>query len=183
MPVTENPIETLSSEVVFECPWYSVRQDALRLPGGVNGQYNVIQRPPSVFVVALPNLQHIVMVHVYRYPIKRWSWEIIAGSVEVGDTSIETAKKEFREETGGEANLWEHVCDYYPMTGVADELTSVYLAQDISMGQPDHEVTEIMHIHTLPLATVLIMIDTGEMVDALSISAILRTLRYLERNK
>lgn len=151
------------------------------MPGGVDGQYNVIQRTPSVFVVALPDPDSIILVHVYRYPIEQWSWEVIAGSVEDGHTSFEMAQREFKEETGGEAKYWEHICDFFPMTGVANERASLYLAQDITLGEPDHEVTEIMHIHTVPLADTLAMIDSGEMVDALSILAILRTLRHLER--
>lgn len=182
MPVRENPIETLSSEVVFECPWYSIRQDKLRLPDGTAGEYNVVQRAHTVFVVAMPHPESIMMVYTYRYPIQRWSWEVIAGSAEEGHTPLETAQKELREETGAEAKHWQHICEFAAQTGVSDEYSSLYLARDIVLGEPEHESTEIMQVHTLPLPNVLAMIDNGELIDALSIMAILRTLRYLERN-
>ncbi len=89
----------------------------MRFPGGQEGTYTVIERSDAVFVVPVTVEGSIVLIHNYRYTVRRWLWEVPAGSVEPGDSPLESARRELLEETGGSARSMIPVGSFYDGAG------------------------------------------------------------------
>jgi ADP-ribose pyrophosphatase len=170
----KKPYQTTSSQIVWSCPWYSVRQDKIITPDGRPGVYNVVMTRPAAWVIPVTDQGEIVLIYTYRYTVDAWCWEIVAGGLEQGKTLWETAVAELREEIGGIATEWRFLGRFYTANGFCDEESHFYLATGVALTAPTaHESTEVLEVHRLPIAEVLRMARAGEITDSPSVTALL----------
>ncbi|MCC6904546.1 MAG: NUDIX hydrolase [Anaerolineae bacterium] len=176
------PITTLHSEVIWSSPWYRLRQDQIRLPNGEDGVYTVVDRyAGAVFIVPqLPDGQ-IVLIRNYRHTVQEWLWEVPAGGIQHGDSPEATALRELAEEVGGTTDRLTRIGHFYTMPGVSNEICHVFVAHDVNLGEPAHEVTEVMERHVMSLDAVLHMVQEGLIADAPSALSIMRALPVLRQ--
>jgi ADP-ribose pyrophosphatase len=176
-----SPYTTLSSHTAWSCPWYSVRQDEIVLPDGSPGQYNTIVKAPAVWIVPVTVAGEIVLCYSYRYTVDDWCWELPAGSVKPGQSLVEAARAELREEVGGMAAALEPVGQAYIANGISDEVGHFFLATGVTLGEPAHEPAEVIEIHRKPIAEVLHLARTGHITDAPSALVLLLCAQRLEK--
>lgn len=167
------PFTTLSSRIAWSCPWYSVRQDEILLPNGQKGQYNVVQHDGAVWIVPLTTSGQIVLLNHYRYTVQDWCFELPAGGLRQGESPLAVARKELREETGGVAQTWNYVGQFYTSNGISNEVAHIYLAIGVTLHETAHEPAEVMEIHPVPLAEALRMARANEISDGPSALALL----------
>ena len=168
------PYQTTSSRIAWSCPWYRVRTDEIITPDGRPGVYNVIESPTSVWIVPVTPAGEIVLIHNYRYTIDDWCWEVPAGSVKPDQTELEAAVCELKEEVGGTTqDALLEIGRFHTANGICNELGVYYLATNVSLGEPDHEATEVMEIHTKPVAEALQMARSGQINDGNTALALL----------
>jgi len=96
------------------------------------------------------------------------------GGVAVGTDPLEGAKRELLEETGITAGRWQKILDLHLSNSVTDEAGVVYVATQLTQGEPDFDDTEVIEIKKLPFADVVNMVYAGEITDALSVAGILK---------
>jgi ADP-ribose pyrophosphatase len=165
--------KTLSQKTVWSCPWYSVRQDEVLLPGNRPGVYNVVQKEPAVWILPVTADKQVVMIRNYRYTVDDWCWEIPAGSVKPPQTPEEAARAELAEEVGGMAGRLDFIGQFYTANGICNDIGHFYLASGVTLAEPDHEPAEVIEIHLKPIREVLRMARENEISDAPSVLAIL----------
>lgn len=173
MPHKEHPFQTLESHIDWSCRWYQIRKDAIRLPNGKDGEYNIIEMNNSVWVVPITENQEVVLIYNYRYPIKQWCWEVPAGHIEPGQTPDEAAELELLEEAGGRAESFEFLVKMSTLNGIGDHYGHFYIARGVKLGAQQHEQTEMMRVQTFPIETALEMARSGQMNDSHSVVALL----------
>ncbi len=174
------PYRTLASRTIWQSRWYALREDQVRFPDGSEGTYTVVEKDAAVYVVPLTADGQMVLLRNYRYTVDRWLWEVPAGGVQPGVEPEEMARRELREETGGQAERLQRVGSFYTMPGLGTEIIHVYVAYGVTLGEPDREPSEVMECHVVPLADALRMASKGEMGDGLSTLAILASMPYLQ---
>lgn len=170
---THRPFTTLSSQVVWECPWYRVRRDDILLPNGTRGEYNTVEKADAVWVLPLTSDGRVPLLRHYRYTIDEWCWEIPAGSVKPGQTAEEAALEELHEEVGGAAAEIAYVSRVFMANGICNEVGHIYFASGVTLGEVSHEPAEVIEVHLLPAAAVLAMAQRGEISDGPSALAVL----------
>lgn len=166
------PYTTLSSKIDWSCPWFRIRKDEIITPNGAAGVYNVIESPVSVWIVPVTPQNEIVLIYNYRYTVDQWCWEVPAGAVEPGQSILEAAQAELRQETGGTAVSWQPLGQFFTAPGICDEDGRYFLASGVTLGRPNHEATEVMEIHTRPIAEVYQMLHKGQILDGNSALAL-----------
>jgi ADP-ribose pyrophosphatase len=178
--MTEHPYQTLDSRIVWQTPWFKVREDQVLLPDGSPSTYTLIDKVGAVWIVPVLPDGRLVLIRQYRYTVRQWLWEVPAGGIQEGHSQEETARLELAEEIGGTAASLEKIANFFTVPGNSTETGCVFLARDVTLGTPDHEPSEAIHIHALSRGEVQAMIERNEILDAPSLLALLLALRGLE---
>lgn len=169
-----NPWNTLSSREVYTNPWIRVREDRVVRPDGEPGIYGVVSAKLAVGVVALTDTDDVVLVGQYRYPLEHYSWEIVEGGVDHGETGLEAIQRELVEEAGYTAEHWERLGgDFALSNSFSDEIAHLYVARGLTSVPRDPDPTEVLTVRHMPLDEALAMVDDGEITDAMSVLGLL----------
>ena len=74
------PLITRQSATVYETPWFKLeRAEVEKTVDGSSFTYTYLSVAPSVMVVAMDGDGRIVIVRQYRYPTRRYSYELPGG--------------------------------------------------------------------------------------------------------
>ncbi len=130
----------------------------------------VIHHPGAVAVIAQPAPGSILLVRQFRYPIRRWTLEIPAGTRVRGEAPDATAARELAEETGWRATRLIELIRCHPAVGVSDEELIIYRAEGLSAGAAAPEVGELVSAEVVPLARLAGL--AGELLDAKTLIAL-----------
>lgn len=173
-------IRTLSSRVVYENPWMTLREDEIELGDGSRGIYAVVDKPDFALVIPEENAG-FHLVEEYRYPLGGRYWQFPQGAFPQGrsGTPEELAATELAEETGFTAGRLECLGYLNCAHGVTGQGFHVWRATDLTPGEPNREVTEQdMRQQWFSRAELERMLREGVITDDSSLAAyLLLTMR------
>jgi 8-oxo-dGTP pyrophosphatase MutT (NUDIX family) len=162
-----------SRRVAYENAWITVWHDEVSRPDGSPGVYGVVHFANlAAGVVALDDQDRIVLVGQHRYTLDAYSWEIPEGGVPDGETALDGARRELREETGVEAATWNELGRVDLSNSISDERAVLFLATDLTHGDAEPDPTEALDIRWVPFDEALEMTLDGRITDAMSVVAI-----------
>ena len=165
----------LSTRTVWENDWMAVREDEVINPGGGRNLYGHIHfKNRAVAIVPLDDDGNTWLVGQQRYTLGEWSWELPMGGAPLDEEPLAAARRELREETGLTARDWSELMRLHTSNSITDEFGIVFVARDLTAGEPQFEETEDLEIRKLPLAEAVAMARRGEITDAISVAALLR---------
>jgi 8-oxo-dGTP pyrophosphatase MutT (NUDIX family) len=164
-----------SRRVAYENAWIMVWHDEVVRPDGSDGIYGVVHfANTAAGVVVLDADDRTILVGQHRYTLDEVSWEIPEGGVPAGESVLDGAKRELREETGLEAAAWHELATLTLSNSVSDERAVLFLATDLTHGPSDPEPSEALELRWVPFAEALAMTLDGRITDAMSVVAIQR---------
>lgn len=164
----------LTTRTVYENDWITVLEDDVINPNGGHNRYGHVHfKNRAIGIVPLSAEGDTWLVGQQRYTLGEWSWEIPMGGCS-GDDPLEAARRELREETGLTARRWQEVMRLHTSNSITDESGFVFLAEELTPGEPDFDETEKLAIRRLPLGDAVRMVLAGEITDAISAAGLLR---------
>jgi len=179
----QNPWTTLSSATHYDNPWITVTEHQVLNPAQSPGIYGTVHfKNIAIGIVPIDANGFTWLVGQYRYPLKAYSWEIPEGGGKLHEPPLQSAKRELKEETGLEAARWEQILEMHLSNSVTDERAVVFLATELKEGLSSPEETEVLSLRKVSIADALDMVERGEITDAVSVAAILKT-NLLLRNR
>jgi len=171
----ENPWQISSEKVVYDNPWIGVTEYQVINPSGNPGIYGKVHfKNLAIGVVPLDSEMNTYIVGQYRFVLNQYTWEIPEGGCPLGTDPFESAKRELLEETGLKASKWTEIQRTHLSNSVTDELSIIYLAQDLQQFEPEPEDTEQLIIKKVPFDEVYRMVCDGEITDSVTVGAILK---------
>jgi ADP-ribose pyrophosphatase len=171
------PWTTESSRPVYANQWIRVREDVAGLPDGRTTIYGVVECGEAVGVLPFVDRDHVLLVGQYRYVARGFYWEMPTGANHAGEPLEATAQRELAEEGGYEAGRLVPLGDFHTSKSILREVAHLFIAEDLRPASrpPDH--TEFIERRMFPFTEVLAMVERGEIKDAMTIVAVLRTAR------
>lgn len=174
-PVIAGPWTRRARRVAYENPWITIWHDEVTRPDGEPGIYGVVHfENLAVGVLALDAAGRVPLVGQHRYALDRYSWEIPEGGVPAGESALDGARRELREETGVEAAHWIELLRCDLSNSVSDEEAVLFLATGLTHGEAAPDGTESLAVRWVPFDEVLAMTLDGRITDAMTILAIHR---------
>ncbi len=174
--------KTINEEYIYKGKIINLRRDEVELPNGRHSFREVIEHPGGVCVLALTDDDEIVFVRQFRYPYKQVLLEIPAGKRDHGgEDPLECGKRELREETGATAREYIDLGELYPSPGYVGEIIYMYLAKGLTFGETSPDEDEFLNVEKIPFSKALSMVIDGEIKDAKTQTAILKTAAILKK--
>ncbi len=152
----------------------------VELPNGETSLRELVTHPGAVAIVALDSQRHVLLVRQFRLAAGRVMLEIPAGTLEPNEAPIVCAERELQEETGYKPQQLEPLGGIFVAPGYTTEYIHLFLARNLVESRLDMDGDEFIEVIKLPLADALAKIDSGEIQDAKTITALLRVARLLE---
>jgi 8-oxo-dGTP pyrophosphatase MutT (NUDIX family) len=149
------------------------------LPNGtIIEDYNVLEYPDWVNIVAITPERMAVLVRQYRHGIRDVHYELPAGVCEAGDSGpVETARRELLEETGYGGGDWSPFMTLSANPGTHSNRAFTYLANGVvPMQEQQLEDTEEIQVHLVSLEELRHILATGGIMQALHAAPLLRYL-------
>ncbi|MGN6563238.1 MAG: TIGR04282 family arsenosugar biosynthesis glycosyltransferase [Thermomicrobiales bacterium] len=168
----EQPWHTLATETLVASPWRTFRRDRVRLHSGAAIDYTYAETPRAAWVVPLTAAGEIVLIRQYRYPVRKWVWEVPAGAI--GDEEpIAAARRELAEEIGGHCQAIQPVGRFYSSSAHLTLEAHVFLATGVALARADREATELLDVVTLPAGEAFARARSGAIDEGQSALALL----------
>jgi ADP-ribose pyrophosphatase len=119
----------------------------------------------------------VLLVRQYRYVAGRATWEMPTGGVHTGEALEHAAQRELAEETGYRAGRLTHVSTYHTSKSVVDETAHLFVGEDLTAAAVAADATEFIAVRPFPFAHALDLVLSGEIVDSMTIIAMLYAAR------
>lgn len=170
-----NPWKLIASKTAYENNWIEVQHQDVITPAGNPGIYGVIHfKNLAIGIIPLDENNNTWIVGQYRYPHKKYTWEIPEGGGKIGVDPIDSAKRELQEECGIIAQHWEKILEMDLSNSATDEKAILYVARNLEFTQSEPEETEDLQVKKIPFETLFQMVMNGEISDAMTIAAVLK---------
>jgi len=180
----KNPWIINNSEIVYDNNWISVTHNEVINPAGNSGIYGVVHfKNLAIGVIPLDDDYNTWIVGQYRFPLNQYSWEIPEGGGNLAAEPLESAKRELMEECGLIAESWTHILTMHLSNSVSNEVSQVFVAQNLTVVTAEPEETEQLQIKKLPFNELFNMVMRGEITDAISVAAVLKLKLMMDWGK
>lgn len=177
MNLTEEPI---SSEQLIDGVLLDAYRDDVRLPDGETSVREWIDHPGASAVVPILPDGRTLLVRQFRYAPRRTFLEVPAGKLDRPDEDpAEVAARELEEETGWQAQRFEHVSSMYPCIGYSSEVIHVFVAFDLERGEQDLAEGEFVEVVEVDFDDAVERAARGELKDMKTVTALLQSAAFL----
>src|SRR5260370_41290397 len=106
-------MKLLSSTEICPTPIFQVTMDRAIDPDGFEIKRAIVQHPGSAVMMPVDERGRILLVRQYRLPARQYLWELPAGRVDTGETTLQAARRELAEETGFRAKKWDKIAVFF----------------------------------------------------------------------
>ncbi|MBV8841340.1 MAG: NUDIX hydrolase [Bryobacterales bacterium] len=172
-------MKLISSKELVRTPIFHVTFDHAVDPDGFEIKRAIVQHGGSAVMMAVDDHKRILLVRQYRLPARRYLWELPAGRVDEGETTLQAARRELMEETGYRARSWKKLAEFYPSPGFLAEKMTIFLATELTEGTQSPMEDERIETRWFSARELDQLIGSGKMIDAKTQIGFLKWKRYV----
>ena len=173
----------IREEYIYKGSIIKLRVDDAQVPDGTIHKREVVEHNGGVCVVPVTDNGEIITVKQFRYPYMEVVKEVPAGKRDGNEEPIVCGIRELKEETGCTAERFEYLGELYPSPGFCGEIIHMYAAFGLSYGDTDPDEDEFLLVEKTPIKELVEEILRGEIKDAKTQAAVLKTYYLLENQK
>jgi ADP-ribose pyrophosphatase len=167
------PPEFLQERLFYKGRVFNFEVSRLRLPNGVEGEWECVRHPGGALAVPITNEGKWVLVRQYRFSLQARILEFPAGTIEPGEDAATTVQRELEEESGYRARKWDSLGKFPLAPGYSDEYIYAFLARDLQKleAPPEQDLDEDLEVVLMSCEELEAAIAKGEGIDAKTITA------------
>jgi len=160
---------------------FTINYDHLLIEG-LESVYSYVEINNGVCILPLLN-DKIITIKQYRYPLKKWEYELPAGMIDKGEKPLESAKRELKEETGYKAKDYKLLGHFYPSAGSTDEKVYLYLAKNLVKRKDKLDIAEDIEVNKFNLDQIKEMIVNNKFTHGSGIAAFSKYVFSITKSK
>jgi 8-oxo-dGTP pyrophosphatase MutT (NUDIX family) len=159
-----------------------VRVDRCEVGNGAIVEPLILEYGNWVTILPLTAQGQVVLIQQYRHGAQSVIWELPGGAAEVGESALETARRELLEETGFASDQLIEVGKANPNPASHTNMHYSVLALDAKRVAHQHlDEAEEIDVSLVPLDEVIAMAQRGDLPQSLHVSTLFFALAYLGR--
>lgn len=158
-------MKIISSKELLRNKLFTIVDEVATDPSGFEIHRSIVRHPGSAVMMAVDDRDRILLVKQFRLPAERDMWELPAGRIDPGETPLQAAKRELREETGYSAKKWTKLAMFWASPGYVDEKMNLFLATDLTEGAPANMEDERIEIRWFTKKEMQQAVRAGKILD------------------
>ena len=162
-----------SQNIVFSQRLFKVKKQKILLPNGKEREYSIVERRAISVIFPISDKLELYLISQFRYLFDKKILEAVAGHIDDGETPLEAAKRELKEETGIIASNWEEILELETSASVIRSSVRIFLAKGIKIGKPNPEEGEEIELVKMSIENAIKKVLSGEITTAPTIIGIL----------
>lgn len=170
----------VESEMLISSKFFKIRREILHFPDHPPHEWMVIDHPGAVAMIPVADDGDLILIRQWRRPIEKIIYEIPAGCIDPGESLETCAQRELQEEVNYKAQSLIPLGAVYPAPGYSNEKLHFFIAKGLEESSLDGDIHEAIDVEKLSLERCLQLVDSGNIDDAKTITAILRYDRWLK---
>jgi ADP-ribose diphosphatase len=153
---------------------FSIEEMHLQFSNGAQRHYRRIQGRGrgAVLIVPLLDEHTVLLIREYSAGVHRYELQLPKGRVETGESFLEAANRELKEEIGKGARDLRHVNSLTVLPGFMGHRTEIILARDLYDEKLPGDEPEEMEVVAWPLNNLLALANREDCTEARSIAAL-----------
>jgi len=161
-----------------------VREDEITDDLGIDRTYGTVKVCDGICVLPIDNEGYVYLAKQFRYGVKKYSIECSGGAIDEGETPLETAKRELKEELGIEADEWISMGVVHSLTSMVGHTENMFIARNFEppteAPYSDEEKIELVRIL---FEEAVEMVMKGEIFQSQAAVLILKAYYWLQNQK
>jgi ADP-ribose pyrophosphatase len=159
-------MKVISSKELLKTKIFTVVEEVANDPGGFEIKRAIICHSGSAVMMAVDEKDRILLVKQFRLPAEKELWELPAGRLDPGESALQAAKRELREETGCRAKNWVKLTSFWPSPGYVAEKMTIFLATGLTTGEQEPMDDERIEVKWFSKSELREAIRAGQIADA-----------------
>jgi ADP-ribose pyrophosphatase len=165
--------QRLGSREVYRNPFLAVEVHSIVHPSGVSGEHALVVTPP-VSAVIISDGGDLLFTRQPRFGAQAEILEIVKGGAEEGESTLQCAQREAREELGVVAAHWKPLGVLYEIPSIMNAPVELFLARGIEHVDTAFEAVETIELVRVPEEVAIRAAASGQINDAVTVAALLR---------
>ncbi len=176
------PSEIVETKACLDAKKIRFEINKFLMPNSMEGEFGIIRHPGAALAVPITKSGEVIILRQYRFACSRRILEFPAGTLEEGESPLESIKREIQEESGYSADKWDNLGMMLPCPGYSDETIHLFLARDLNKleKKPQGDADEDIEVLKMSIGKLNDIIASGkESLDGKSITAWFRACQIL----
>jgi ADP-ribose diphosphatase len=134
----------------------------------------------AVLVVPMLDVETVLLIREYSAGVHRYEVGLPKGKTDAGESFLEAANRELKEEVGFGARKLHHLSSFSLAPSYLEHTTEIVIAQDLYAEKLPGDEPEELEVIPWKLSRINDLLSTGECTEARSIAALFMTLEFLK---
>ncbi len=180
--MAEKPI-ILNKTTIAKSRLFRIESLDIEFSNGQQRNYERLARGnPGGAVLVIPMLDDntVLLIREYSAGVHRYELGLPKGKTDAGESFLEAANRELKEEVGYGARNLHHLSSFSLAPSYLEHMTEIILAQDLYQQKLPGDEPEELEVVPWQLTNINALLATGECTEARSIAALFMAVEYFK---